>query len=93
MKHWDIEFKTRRTQTTETKEQDNSKIWKEPDTMNPKDLLEYIRPFTYLFNKKKFKKLPEQQEWDYKINLIEEALRELNAKAYVITLKKEKALN
>ena len=39
MKHWDIEFKTRRTQTTETKEQDNSKIWKEPDTMNPKDLL------------------------------------------------------
>ena len=47
----------------------------------------------YLFNKKKFKKLPERQEWDYKINLIEEASKELNAKAYTITLKKEEALN
>jgi len=42
MKHQDIEFKTRRTQVMETKEQDNSEIRKEPDKMNPKDLPEYI---------------------------------------------------
>ena len=47
----------------------------------------------HLFNKKKFKKLPERREWDYKINLIEEAPRELNAKAYAMTLKKEETLN
>ena len=47
----------------------------------------------YLFNKKKFKKLPERCEWDYKINLTEEASNELNAKAYVMTLKEEEALN
>ena len=60
MKHQDIEFKTRRTQTMETKEQDNSEIGKEPDKMNLKDLLEYIQPFIHLFNKKKFEKLPER---------------------------------
>jgi len=60
MKHQDIEFKTRRTQTTETKEQDNSEIRKKPDKMNPEDLPEYIQLFTHLFNKKKFKKLLEQ---------------------------------
>jgi len=59
MKYQDIEFKTRRTQATGTKQQDNSEIGKEPDTMNLENLLEYIQPFTYLFNKKKFKKLPE----------------------------------
>jgi len=59
MKHQDIKFKTKRTQTTETKEQDNGKIGKELDTMNPEDLLEYVQPFTHLFNKKKFKKLLE----------------------------------
>jgi len=46
-----------------------------------------------LFNKKKFKKLPERQEWDHKINLIDEAPKELNAKAYTITLKEKEALN
>ena len=59
MKHQDIEFKTRRTQATDNKEQDNGKIGKEPDTTNPEDLPEYICPFTYLFNKKKFEKLSE----------------------------------
>jgi len=52
-----------------------------------------IVAFTYLFNKKKFKKLPERHEWDHEINLIEEAPRELNAKAYSMTLKEEEALN
>jgi len=47
----------------------------------------------HLFNKKKFEKLPERYEWDYKINLMDEAPRELNAKAYAITLKEEEALN
>jgi len=52
-----------------------------------------IVAFTYLFNKKKFEKLPERHEWDHEINLIEEAPRELNAKAYSMTLKEEEALN
>jgi len=55
--------------------------------------LEYIQPFMHLFNKKKFKKLPERYEWDHKINLMEEAPKELNAKAYAMILKKEEALN
>ena len=63
------------------------------DKTNPEDLLEYIQPFTYLFNKKKFKKLSERREWDHKINLTEEAPKELNAKVYTIMLKKEEALN
>ena len=56
-------------------EQDNSKIGKEPDKTNPEDLPEYIRPFTHLFNKKKFKKLSKRREWDHEINLTEEAQR------------------
>jgi len=59
MKYQDIEFKTRRTQTMEIMAQDNGKIGKELDKMNPEDLLEYIQPFTHLFNKKKFEKLLE----------------------------------
>ena len=46
-----------------------------------------------MFNKKKFEKLLEQCEWDHKINLTEEAPRELDAKAYAMTLKEEEALN
>ena len=38
------------------------KIGKKPDITNPEDLLDYIQPFIYLFNKKKFEKLPERQE-------------------------------
>ena len=66
MKHEDIRFKTRRTKTTteitETKKQDNGEISKKLDKTNPEDLLEYIQPFTHLFNKKKFEKLPERHE-------------------------------
>jgi len=93
IKYQDIKFKTRRTQATEIMVQDNSKIGKEPDKMNPEDLPEYIWPFTHLFNKKKFGKLLERHEWDYEINLMEEAPRELNVKAYAMTLKKEEVLN
>ena len=93
MKHEDIRFKTRRTKATDTTEQDNSEIGKELDKTNPEDLPDYIRPFMHLFNKKKFEKLPERCEQDHKINLTEEAPKELNAKAYMITLKEEKALN
>jgi len=60
IKHWDIEFKTRRTQAMETMTQDNGEIRKEPDKTNLEDLPDYIWLFTHLFNKKKFKKLPEQ---------------------------------
>ena len=90
MTHKDIRFNSRRTKETE---QDNSEIGKEADKTNPEDLLEYIRPFTYLFNKKKFEKSPEKREWDHEINLTEEALKELNAKAYTMTIKEEEALN
>ena len=93
MKHKDIEFKIRRTQGTENTNKDNRKIEKKLDTTNPEDLLDYIQPFTHLFNKKKFEKILEQQEWDHKINLIEETPKELNTKAYAMTLKEEEALN
>jgi len=79
-------------ETTYNKEQDNRKIGKELDKMNPEDLPEYIRPFTHLFNRKKFEKLPERREWDHKINLTDKAPKELNAKAYTMTLKEEEAL-
>ena len=62
IKHEDIRFKTRRTKAIETTEQDNGKIDKEPDRTNPEDLPEYIQPFIHLFNKKKFKKLPERHK-------------------------------
>ena len=96
MTNKDIRFNSRRTKDTETKDnqkQDNGEIGKEPDKTNTEDLPKYIWPFTHLFNKKKFEKLPERQEWDHEINLTEEAPRELNAKAYVMTLKEEEALN
>ena len=80
-------------QETEMTVQDNSKIGKELDKTNPEDLPEYIQPFTHLFNKKKFEKLSERYEWDHEINLIEETLRELNVKAYAMTLKEEEVLN
>ena len=93
MKHKDIRFKTRRTKAMNTMEQENGEISKEPDKTNPEDLPDYIQPFMHLFNKKKFEKLPERHEWNHEINLIEKAPKELNAKAYVITLKEEEALN
>ena len=77
----------------DNKKQDNGEIRKELDNTNLEDLPEYIQPFTHLFNKKKFKKLPEKCEWDHKINLIDEAPKELNAKTYAIILKEEEALN
>ena len=93
MKHKDIRFNTRRTKAMETMEQDNDKIGKELDKTNSEDLPDYIQSFTHLFNKKKFEKLPERHEWNHKINLTEEAPRELNAKAYAMILKEEEALN
>jgi len=93
MKHEDIRFNTRRTKTMDTTEQDNSKISKKSDKTNSKDLPDHIQSFMYLFNKKKFEKLPKRREWDYKINLMEEAPKKLNTKAYTMTLKEEEALN
>ena len=96
MIHKNIQFNSRRTKAIETKdnqEQDNGEIGKEPDKTNPEDLPDYIRPFTHLFNKKKFEKLLERHEWDHKINLTDEAPKELNVKAYTMTLKEEEALN
>ena len=95
MTHKDIQFNSRRTKETamDKMEQDNGKIGKELDKTNPEDLPEYIQPFTHLFNKKKFEKLPERCKWDHKINLTDEAPKELNAKAYAMTFKEEEALN
>jgi len=59
MKHQNIKFKTRRIQATENNKI-QQEIEKEPDPTNPKDLPNYIQPFIHLFNKKKFKKLPER---------------------------------
>ena len=42
MKHQDIEFKIRKTQATENKEQDNGEIGKESNVTNPEDLPDYI---------------------------------------------------
>ena len=93
IKHQNIEFKIRRTQTIKTMAQNNSKIGKKPDKTNLEDLSEYIQPFTHLFNKNKFEKLLEQYEWDHKINLMKGTLSKLNAKAYTMTLKEEEVLN
>jgi len=93
MNHKDIRFKTRRTKATNNTEQDNGEIGKKLDKTNPEDLPDYIQPFIHLFNKKKFEKLLKRCKWDHEINLMEEALKELNAKAYTMTLKEEEALN
>ena len=93
IKHEDIWFNTRRQMATDKMEQDNGEISKESDKTNPEDLPDYIQPFTHLFNKKKFKKLPERWEWDHEINLTNKAPKELNAKTYAITLKEEEVLN
>ena len=77
----------------ETIKQDNGEIGKELDKTNLEDLLEYIQPFIHLFNKKKYENLLERCKWDHKINLMKEASKELNTKAYTMTLKEEEALN
>jgi len=60
---------------------------------NLEDLPKYIWPFTHLFNKKIFEKLQEWREWNHKINLTEKTPKELNTKAYIITIKEEEVLN
>ena len=95
IRYQDIMFTSRiqRLQPIDDKDKGQQDIGKELDLTNLEDLPEYIQQFTHLFNKKKFKKLPEQREWDYKINLTEDALKELNVKTYAMTIKENKALN
>ena len=73
--HQNIYFISRNRKVQPMDKQDNGQqeIEKKPDSTNLEDLPEYIWPFTHLFNKKKFKKLPDWQEWNYKINLTKEA--------------------
>ena len=66
---------------------------KELDKTGELDLPKYIRPFTHLFNKKKFEALPQKREWDHEINLERQAPGELNTKAYTMTIKEEETLN
>ena len=68
-------------------------IGKESNLTNLEDLLEYIQSFTHLFNKKKFEKLLEQREQDYKISLLEDTPKKLNTKAYAMTVKEDKVLD
>ena len=77
----------------EISDKEQQEIGKEPDLTNPEDLPEYIQSFIYLFNKKKFEKLPEKRKWNHKINLTEKAPKELNTKAYTITIKEKETLN
>jgi len=44
----------------------------------------------HLFSKKKFKKLPEQREWDHEINLLKNVSKKLNTEVYTITVKENK---
>ena len=70
IQHQNIIFisKTKRIQLTEDIDKEYQEIDKKLDLTNLEDLLEYIQPFIYLFNRKKFEKLLERREWDYKIN-------------------------
>jgi len=60
--------------------------------MNLEDIPECIWLFTYLLNKKKFEKLLKKREWNHKINLLEDGPKELDAKAYIITVNEDEAL-
>ena len=75
------------------KDKEQQEIGKKPDPTNPEDLPDYIHPFTHLFNKKKFEKLPDRREQNHEINLTEDTSKELNAKAYVMTIKEDEVLN
>ena len=57
--HQDISFTPRnwRSQATDDNDKEQQKIEKKPDPTNSEDLPDYIQPFIYLFNKKKFEKL------------------------------------
>jgi len=59
--HQNISFtsRTQKLQLIDDKNKEQQKTGKELDPTNSEDLLEYIQPFIYLFNKKKFEKLPE----------------------------------
>ena len=95
MQYQNISFtlRTSRLQPINNQNKWQQDIRKEQDLINLEDLPEYIWLFTYLFNKKKFKKLLEWRKWNHKINLIEDTLKELNAKAYIIIVKENEALN
>ena len=58
-KHQDIELRTRQAQEMNNQDNRQQEIGKKLDPMNSEGLPEYIQPFTYLFNKKKFEKLLE----------------------------------
>ena len=62
MNHQDIFFipRNQKTMATDNDDKGQQEIRKELDPMNPEDLPDYIQPFMYLFNKKKFEKLLER---------------------------------
>ena len=86
-------LRTRRIQPIEEIDKEHQKIGKVLDPMNLEDIPECIWPFTHLFNKNKFEKLLEKREQNHKINLLEDRPKELDTKAYIITVNEDKALN
>ena len=93
MEYKSIQFTLQSRRLLLKKEEESKGGDKEPNPTNSKDLPKYVQLFTYLFSEKKFKKLPKRQEQNHEINPIEEALKELNTKAYLIMLEEEKTLN
>ena len=95
--HQNIYFilRTRKLQLMKNIDDETRKlvISKKPDPIILEDLPEYILPFTHLFNKKKFEKLPEQRKWNHEINLLKNTSKKLNANAYIMTVNKDKVLN
>ncbi|KXN85040.1 hypothetical protein AN958_11778 [Leucoagaricus sp. SymC.cos] len=68
-------------------EEENEEKQSDPTTV--KDSPQYMKAYTYLFNKTNFDQFPECTQWDYKIKLTNNALLELKAKIYPMTLKEE----
>ena len=63
--HESIQFTLWSRRLLPKEEEESKREDKEPNPTNPKDFPKYIQPFTHLFNKKKFKKLSDKQEWDH----------------------------
>jgi len=62
IEHESIQFTPWSRRLLPKEEEESKRGNKEPDPTNPEDFPKYVQPFTHLFNKKKFKKLPDKRE-------------------------------
>ncbi|KXN85047.1 hypothetical protein AN958_11753, partial [Leucoagaricus sp. SymC.cos] len=74
-------------------EQDEEEEEKQLDPTTIADLPPYMQKYTDLFNKNNFDRLPDCMQWDHEIKLMDDALPELRAKIYPMTIKEEEELN